>query len=66
MSIVQGVKDLLKSNERKAELIRLQELLKDKKAKGIIVSRPSVVPNLQDAEQHSRDILFRNRASESA
>ena len=63
MSIVQEVKDLLKSTERKSELIRLQKLLEEKKAKGIIVPRTSVVPNLQDAERHSRNILFGNRTS---
>lgn len=63
MSIVEEVKDLLKSTERKSEFIRLRKLLEEKKAKGLIVPKTSVVPNLQDAERYSRNILFGNRTS---
>jgi hypothetical protein len=40
-------------DERKAEVIRLRELVKEKKAKGIVVSKKAALPNLRDVEKHS-------------
>jgi len=61
MSVAEEVKDLLKSTERNAELVRVRKWLEEKKAKGLIVPKAAAAPNLQDAERYSRSVLFGNK-----
>jgi hypothetical protein len=62
MSIVKEVEQILKGKavEKKPELSRLQRLIDEKRAKGVIPPKRSGLPNLQDTERHSRNILFKN------
>lgn len=65
MSIEKEVEELLKAKPEKKspELSRLQQLIEEKRAKGVIPSKRGCLPNLQDAERHSRNILFKKGAS---
>ena len=63
MSIAKEVEEILKAKpvEKRLDLSRLQRLISEKRAKGIIPpKRTGRLPNLQDTERHSRNILFKN------
>ncbi|MBA4393139.1 MAG: hypothetical protein C0407_06275 [Desulfobacca sp.] len=62
MGIAKEVEEILKAKsvEERLDISRLQRLISEKRAKGIIPPQKTGLPNLQDTERHSRNILFKN------
>jgi hypothetical protein len=62
MSIAKEVEEILKAKpvKKRLDISRLQRLISEKRAKGIIPPKRTGLPNLQDTERHSRNILFKN------